>query len=45
MTPLKAALLTFVMLSAIAFWGFGIYAADASAHVIVTDGYGVSAVQ
>lgn len=43
MTPVKAALLSFAMLAAIAFWGAGIYAADASTHLAVTDGYGISA--
>jgi len=43
MTPVKAALLTFAMLAAIGVWGFGIYAADASTHHAVVDGYGVSA--
>lgn len=43
MTPVKAALLSLAMLAAIGFWGFGIYAADASTHLAVTDGYGVSA--
>ena len=43
MTPVKAALLSFVMLSAIAFWGAGIYAADAATGHAVIDGYGVSA--
>lgn len=43
MTPVKAALLSFVMLSAILVWGAGIYSADASAKHAVVDGYGVVA--
>ena len=45
MTPVKAALLSFAMLAAIAFWGVGIYAADASTNHAVVDGYGVSVVK
>ncbi|WP_289852333.1 hypothetical protein [Mesorhizobium liriopis] len=40
---MKAALLSIAMLSAIAVWGAGIYAADASTNHAVVDGYGVSA--
>lgn len=43
MTPVKATLLSFFMLSAIVFWAIGIYAADAGASRIVVDGYGVAA--
>ncbi|WP_395448044.1 hypothetical protein ACHMW7_24595 [Aminobacter sp. UC22_36] len=43
MTPLKAALLSFAMLSAIVLGGFGIYAADAAADHHAVDGYGVTA--
>ena len=43
MTPVKAALLSVLMLSGIAMWGAGIYSADAAAGYNVTDGYGVSA--
>ena len=43
MTPVKAALLSFAMLAAIAVCGVGIYAADASNGHAVVDGYGVSA--
>lgn len=43
MTPVKAALLSFAMLSAIALWGVGIYAADAASDHVVVDGYGVTA--
>lgn len=43
MTPVKAALLSFAMLSAIVVWGAGIYAADAASGGAVIDGYGVSA--
>ena len=43
MTPVKAALLSFVMLSAIALWGVGIYAADAAGGHAVVDGYGITA--
>jgi hypothetical protein len=43
MNPVKAALLSFAMLSAIAFCGVGIYAADASSGHLVVDGYGVTA--
>ena len=41
MTPVKAALLSFVMLSGILIWGAGIYSADASSKHTVVDGYGV----
>ena len=43
MTPVKTALLSFAMLSAIALCGFGIYAADAASGHAVVDGYGVTA--
>ena len=43
MTPVKAALLSFAMLSAIALGGLGIYAADASSGHAVIDGYGITA--
>jgi hypothetical membrane protein len=43
MTPVKAALLSFFMLSSIALCGFGIYAADAASDHLVIDGYGVTA--
>lgn len=43
MTSVKAALLTFAMLSAIAFGGLGIYAADAANDHNAVDGYGVTA--
>jgi hypothetical protein len=43
MTPVKATLLSFFMLSAIAFWAIGIYAADAGSTHAVVDGYGVVA--
>jgi hypothetical protein len=42
MTPVKAALLSLAMLSAITLWGVGIYAADASSGHAVVDGYGVT---
>lgn len=42
--PMKAALLSLVMLAAIAVCGVGIYAADASSGHAVVDGYGVGAV-
>lgn len=42
MTAVRAALLTVSMLSAIVFWGAGIYTADAAGDRVV-DGYGVSA--
>jgi hypothetical membrane protein len=45
MTPVKAALLSFLMLSGIAIWGVGIYTADASSGTVVVDGYGVGAVK
>lgn len=41
MTSVKAALLSFVMLSAIVVCGLGIYAADAANSHIAVDGYGV----
>lgn len=43
MNPVRALFLSMVMISGIALWGAGIYAADASAHAPVIDGYGVSA--
>lgn len=43
MKPVKAALLSLAMLSAIALWGVGIYAADAASGHAVVDGYGVTA--
>jgi hypothetical membrane protein len=43
MTPVKAALLSFLMLSGIAIWGVGIYSADAHSGHLVIDGYGVGA--
>ena len=42
MTSVKAALLTFAMLSAIVLGGFGIYSADAASDHNVVDGYGVT---
>ena len=42
MTPVKATLLSFFMLSGIVLWGAGIYAADAASGHQVVDGYGVS---
>lgn len=43
MTPVKTALLSLAMLSSIALWGVGIYAADAASGHNVVDGYGVTA--
>ncbi len=43
MTPVKAAILSFFTLSAIAFWAIGIYSADAGSNRTVVDGYGVVA--
>ena len=43
MTSVKAALLSFVMLSAIVLCGLGIYAADAANNHQAVDGYGVTA--
>jgi hypothetical protein len=43
MTPVKAALLSFAMMSAIVLCGFGIYSASASAKHAAIDGYGVTA--
>lgn len=43
MTPVRALFLSMIMMSGIVMWGAGIYAADASVHVDVVDGYGVSA--
>jgi hypothetical protein len=43
MTPLRATLLSFAMLSAITFWGVAIYTADAASNHSVVDGYGVTA--
>jgi hypothetical protein len=42
MTPVKAALLSFLMFSAIAIGGLGIYAADAANGHLAVDGYGVT---
>jgi hypothetical protein len=41
MTPVKAALLSVLMLSGIALWGAGIYSADAAGGHAPVDGYGV----
>ena len=41
MTPVKAALLSVMMLSGILLWGAGIYAADAVGGHAPVDGYGV----
>lgn len=43
MTPVKAALLSFAMMSAIVLCGFGIYSASALAKHTAIDGYGVTA--
>lgn len=43
MNPVKAALLSFVMLSGILVWGAGIYSSDAATKHAVVDGYGVGA--
>ena len=43
MTSVKAALLSFAMLSAIALCGLGTYAGDAANNHNVVDGYGVTA--
>jgi hypothetical protein len=40
---MKAVILSFAMLAAIAVCGVGIYAADASSGHAVVDGYGVTA--
>lgn len=45
MTPVKAALLSFFMLSGIGMWAAGIYTADAAAGHQVVDGYGVGAIK
>lgn len=42
MTPVKAALLSFLMFSAIVIGGFGIYGADAANGHLAVDGYGVT---
>jgi hypothetical protein len=39
----KIALLSFCMVIGIAFWGAGIYSADAASGHAVVDGYGVTA--
>jgi len=41
MTPVKAALLSVLMLSGIALWGAAIYTGDAAAGSHPVDGYGV----
>jgi len=43
MTSVKAALLSFAMVSAIVLCGLGIYAADAANNHNAVDGYGVTA--
>ena len=43
MTTVKAALLSFAMLSAIVLGGLGIYAADAANNHNAVDSYGVTA--
>ena len=43
MTTVKAAFLSFPMLSAIVLCGLGIYAADAASNHNAVDGYGVTA--
>ena len=43
MNPVRAFFLSMIMISGIALWGAGIYSADASVHMSVVDGYGVSA--
>ncbi len=42
MTPVKSMLLSLAMLSSIALWGAGIYAADAASGHNAVDGYGVT---
>ncbi len=42
MNPVRAIFLSMIMISGIALWGAGIYSADASVHMNVVDGYGVS---
>ncbi|WP_281406251.1 hypothetical protein [Aquamicrobium sp. LC103] len=39
---MKAALLSFFMLTGIIMWGVGIYSADAAGDHVGTDGYGIS---
>jgi hypothetical membrane protein len=41
MKPVKAALLSLLMLSGLVAWGVGVYSADAASHHRVMDGYGV----
>lgn len=43
MTSVKAALLSFAMLSAIVLFGFGTYAGDVANNHNAVDGYGVTA--
>ena len=43
MNAVRAALLSFLMLSGLAIGGFGIYAAAAAADHHAVDGYGISA--
>ncbi|MGE0652257.1 MAG: hypothetical protein AB7P12_10970 [Alphaproteobacteria bacterium] len=43
MTAVRAAILSFLMLSALAVGGAGIYAADASSGHRAVDGYGITA--
>ncbi len=42
MTPLRATLLFFAMLTAITIWGVAIYTADAASDHAAVDGYGVT---
>jgi hypothetical protein len=43
MNPMKAAILSFLMLSAVAMGGIGFYSTQAVADHAVVDGYGISA--
>ena len=42
MSARKAALLSVLMVCAIAFMGFGVYSVDAGSRQVSSDGYGVS---
>jgi hypothetical protein len=44
MNPMKAAVLSFLMLSAVAMGGIGLYSTQAVADHSLIDGYGVSSI-
>jgi hypothetical protein len=44
MSPMKAAVMSFLMLSAFAMGGIGLYSTKAVADRAATDGYGITAI-